>query len=98
MLLIVCLSCFTFVTNQRKNTPPEMTIKERVYYTIFSVQSLLQYVLSVTYTKFLDMDMTIVLKSLNKVQQTTSMYLTIRQHDISVIYVTYFQMYDYLMQ
>ena len=44
------------------------------------------------------MDMTIALKSLNEMQQTTSMRLTITQHDITVIYVTYFQMYYYLMQ
>ena len=39
------------------------------------------------------MDMTIALKSLNEMQQTASMRLTIIQHDITVIYVTYFQMY-----
>ena len=37
------------------------------------------------------MDMTISLKSFNKMQQTNSMRLTIIQHDITVIYVTYFQ-------
>ena len=72
------MSCFTFVTNQRKDIPPEMTIQECVYYTIFSVHSLLQYIVSVTDTKFLYMDMTIALKSLNEIQQTTSMRLTIR--------------------
>ena len=75
-----------------------MTIQECVYYTIFSVHSLLQYIVSVTYTKFLYMDMTIDLKSLNEMQQTASMCLTILQHDITVIYVTYFQTYYYLMQ
>ena len=35
------------------------------------------------------MDMTIALKSLNKMQQTASMRLTLKQHDITVIYVTY---------
>ena len=54
--------------------------------------------LSVTYTKFLYMDMTIALKSLNQMQQTASMRLTIIRHDITVIYVTYLQMYYYLMQ
>ena len=44
------------------------------------------------------MDMTIPLKSLNEMQQTASMLLTIILHDITVIYVTYFQMYYYLMQ
>ena len=44
------------------------------------------------------MDMTIALKSLNEMQQTASMRLTIIQYDISVIYVTYFQMYYYSMQ
>ena len=44
------------------------------------------------------MDMTIALKSFNEMQQTVSMRLTIIQHDIAVIYVTYFQMYYYLMQ
>ena len=44
------------------------------------------------------MDMTIALKSLNEMQQTASMRLIIIQHDITVIYVTYFQMYYYLMQ
>ena len=42
--------------------------------------------------------MMIVLKSLNVMQQTASMRLTIIQHDITVIYVTYFQMYNYLMR
>ena len=36
--------------------------------------------------------MTIALKSLNEMQQTASMRLTIIHHDITVIYVTYFQM------
>ena len=89
---------FTFVTNQRKNISPEMTIQECVYYIIFSVHSLLQYIVSVTYTKFLYMDMTIALKSLNEIQQTASIRLTFIQNDITVIYVTYFQMYYYLMQ
>ena len=44
------------------------------------------------------MDMTIALKSLNEMQQTASMRLIIIQHDTTVIYVTYFQMYYYLMQ
>ena len=75
-----------------------MTIQECVYYTLFSVHSLLQYIVSVTYTKFLYMDMTISLKSLNEMQQTASMRLTIIQHDITVVYVTFFQIYYYLMQ
>ena len=87
------MSCFTFVTNKRKNIPPEMTIQECACYTIFSVHSLLQYNIPVTYTKFLYMDMMIVLKSLNEMQQTVRVRLTITQHDITVIYVTYFQMY-----
>ena len=69
-----------------------------MYYTIFTVHSLLQYIVSVTYTKFLYMDMTIALKSLNKMQQSAHMRLTIIQHDTTVIYVTFFQMYYYLMQ
>ena len=68
-----------------------MTIQEYVY-------SLLQYIASVTYTKLLYMDMTIALKSLNEMQQTASMRLTIIQQDNLVIYVTYFQMYYYLKQ
>ena len=44
------------------------------------------------------MDMKIALKSLNEMQQTASMRLTIIQHAITVIYVTYFQMYYYLVQ
>ena len=75
-----------------------MAIQECVYYTIFSVHSLLQSIVSVTYTKFLYMDMTIALKSINEMQQTASMRLTIIHHDITVIYVTYFQMNYYLMQ
>ena len=72
-----------------------MTIQECVYYTIFSVHFLLQLIVYATYTKFLYMDMTIALNLLNEMQQTASMRLTIIQHDISVIYVTYFQMYNY---
>ena len=75
-----------------------MAIQECVYYTIFSIHSQLQFIVSVTYTKFLYMDVTIALESLNEMQQTASMRLTIIQHDISVICVTYFQMYNYLMQ
>ena len=75
-----------------------MTIQESEYYTIFSVHSLLQYIVSVTYTKFLYMDMTIALKSSYEMQQTANMRLIIIQHDMTVIYVTYFQMYYYLMQ
>ena len=75
-----------------------MTFQECVYYTIFSVHSLLQYIVSVTYTKFLYMDMTVALKSLNEMQKTARIRLTITQHDITFICVTYFQMYYYLMQ
>ena len=75
-----------------------MTIQECVYHTIFSVHSPLQYIVSVIYTKFLYMEMTIALKSLKEMQQTASMRLTSIQHDVTVIYVTYFQMYYYLMQ
>ena len=46
----------------------------------------------------MDMGMTIGLKSLNEMQQTASIRFTIIQHDITVIYITYFQMYYYLMQ
>ena len=75
-----------------------MTIQECVYYTIFSVHSLLQYIVSETYSKFLYTDMTIDSKSFNEMQQTASMRLTVIPHDIIVIYVTYLQMYYYLMQ
>ena len=78
--------------------PAEKAIQECVHYTFFSVHSLLQYIVSVTYTKFLYMDMTIALKSLNEMQLIVSIRLTIIPHDITVIYVTYFQMYFYLMQ
>ena len=44
------------------------------------------------------MDSSIALKSLNEMQQTVSIRLTIIPHDITVIYVTYFQMYYYLMK
>ena len=44
------------------------------------------------------MDITMALKSLNEMHQTASMRLSIIQYDITVIYVTYFQMYYYLMQ
>ena len=66
-----------------------MAIQKCVYYTIFSVHSLLQYIVSVTYTKFLYMDMKIALKSFNEMQQAVSIRLTIIAHDITVIYVTY---------
>ena len=78
------MSYFTFVTNQRKNIPPEMTIQECLYNTTFSVHSLLQYIVSVTYAKFLYMDMTIALKSSNEMQQIASMRLTIIQPDSRV--------------
>ena len=42
--------------------------------------------------------MTKALKSLNEMQQTVNIRLAIIPHDITVIYVTYFQMYYYLMQ
>ena len=44
------------------------------------------------------MDMTIALKSLYEMQQTASMRLTIIKLDMTVIYVTSFQMCYYLMQ
>ena len=40
----------------------------------------------------------IALKSLNEMQQTVSMRLTVLPHDITVIHVAYFQMSYYLMQ
>ena len=89
---------FYICYKSKKEHTPEMTIQECVYYTIFSVYFLLQYIVSVTFTKFLYMDMTIALKSLYEMQQTASIRLTIIQHDTTVIYVTYFQLYCYLMQ
>ena len=50
-----------------------MAIQECVYYTIFSIHSLLLYIVSVTYTKFLYMDMKIALIILNEMQKTVSM-------------------------
>ena len=44
------------------------------------------------------MDMTIALKAFNEMQQTASMRLNNIPYDITVIYVTYFQMYHHLMQ
>ena len=67
-----------------------------MYYTIFSVHSLLQNIVSVTYTKVLDMDMKIAYKSIIEMQQTASIRLTTSiLHDITAIYVTYFQIYYY---
>ena len=98
MILVVCLSSFSFDKNQTKNIPLEMTIQGKVHYIICSVHFLLQYTVSVTYTNFSYMDMTIALKALNEMQQSASMRLNIIPNDITVIYVTYFQMYYYLMQ
>ena len=39
------------------------------------------------------MDVTIALKPINEMQQKASMRLNIIPHDITVIYVIYFQMY-----
>ena len=69
-----------------------MAIHECVYYTIFSVHSLLQYIVYVSYAKFLYIDMTIALESVNEMQQIVTIRLTIKPHDITVIYVTYCQM------
>ena len=44
------------------------------------------------------MDMTIALKAFNEMQQTASMSLNSISYDITVIYVTYFKLYYYLMQ
>ena len=69
--LIIYLSSFTFDKDQTKYIPLEMTIQESVYCTIFSVHSLLHYyIVSVAYTKFLYMDMTIAIKVFNEMQQT----------------------------
>ena len=61
-----------------------MTIQECVYYTLFSEHSQLQYIVSVTYTKFPYLDMTITLNSLNEMQRTASIRLAIIQHDIKL--------------
>ena len=92
------LSCFTFDKNQTNNRPLEMTVQESIYYTLVSVQSLLQYIVYMTYTKFFCMYMTIAIKACNALQQTTSMRLNSIPYEITVIYVTYFQMRYYLMQ
>ena len=73
-----------------------MTIQESVYFTIFSVHSLLQYFASVTciYTnKLLYMDMEIALKSFNEMQQTASMSLNSIPHvgvdDLLVMFIVF---------
>ena len=77
-----------------------MAIQECVCYTIFSVVFCCN--LHVLYMwRILNSyiwRMTIALQSLNELQQTASLRLTIIPHDITVIYVTNFQMYYYLMQ
>ena len=81
-------SCFRFVTNQRKNIPPEMTILGmRVLHNFQCTFSAAIYCICDLY--LILMDMTIALKSLNEMQQTASMRLTIIRHDITVIYVTF---------
>ena len=67
-----------------KNIPLEMTIQKILYCTMFSVHSLLQYFVSVTFTKVLYMDMTIALKAFNEMQQTASICLNRIQHDIQL--------------
>ena len=52
---------FYICYKSKKEKPLEIAIQECMYYTIFSVHSLLQYNVSVTFTKFLYMDMTIAL-------------------------------------
>ena len=42
--------------------------------------------------------MKLVLKAFNQMQKTGGMWLYNKPYDITVIYVTYFQMYYYLMQ
>ena len=68
---------FYIFYKSRKNIPPEKAIQECVYYTLFSVHSLLLNIVSVTWTKFLYMDMTIALTLWNEIQQTVSIRLTI---------------------
>ena len=62
-----------------------MTVQESIYYTHVSVQSLLQYIIDMTYTKFICMYMTIALKSFNALQQTASMRLNSISYEITVI-------------
>ena len=64
----------------------------------FSVHFLSQYFVSVTYTYFLYIDIKLVLKAFNLMQKTFSMQLNNKLYDITLIYVTYFQMYYYFMQ
>ena len=90
---MVCLSCLHL-----------LQIKERTYHlkwqfsTQFSEYILCCNMLYLSPANFLYMAKTVALKSLNEMQQTASMRLTIIPHDITVIYATYFQMYYYLMQ
>ena len=57
-----------------------------------------QYVVSLTYIYFLYIDMKLVLKAFNQMQKTVSMRLNNKPYDITVIYITFFQMHYYLMQ
>ena len=75
-----------------------MIIQESVYCTLISVHSQLQYIVSVTYTKFLYMDNDDCLKAFDEMQQTACMRLNSIPYAITVVCVTYFQMYYYLMQ
>ena len=78
------MSCFTFVTNQRKNIPPEMTIQEMRVLLNFSVHSLLQYIVSATYTKFLYMNTTIALRSLNDSQYAFNTFTKFLYMDMAI--------------
>ena len=44
------------------------------------------------------MDMTIAVKASNEMQETASLRLNSIPYNITIIYVTYFQIYYYLMQ
>ena len=65
-----------------------MAIQEREYYKIVSVHSLLQYIVSVTLYGHDD-----CVKTFIEMQQTASVRLNSIPYDITVIYVTYFQIY-----
>ena len=85
--------------NQTKNISFKMIIQNSVIYAEtsinFSIYSLLQYIVSVTYIV-----MTFALKLSNQMQQTASMRLNNIAYDITITVkcVTYYQMYYYLMQ
>ena len=92
---MVCFSVWH--VTKTKSIPFELTAQENMYYSKSQFQCTFSVSIFCIFDLyfFLYIDMKLVLKAFNQMQKTVGMRLNNKPYDITVIYITFFQMHYY---